>query len=86
LGRFASGYTLVTETKEIAMSQSDIDPDDELLITGDPDPVEEQEWDDGDEEKPAEAQRGRLEEREERQHGVQQHGDTFAVDSGASPY
>ena len=24
---------------------------------------------------------GRLEEREQRQHGVQQHGDTFAVDS-----
>jgi hypothetical protein len=63
----------------MAMSQSDIDPDDELLITGNPDPVEEQEWDDG--EKPAEAQPGRLEEREERQHGVQQHGDTFAVDS-----
>ena len=29
----------------------------------------------------SEEQIGRLEERERRQHGVQQHGDTFAVDS-----
>ena len=28
-----------------------------------------------------EEETGRLEEREERQHGVQQHGDTFAVES-----
>ena len=63
------------------MSQSDIDPDDALLIEGDPDQVEEQEWHGGNEQEPAEAQPGRLEEREQRQHGEQQHGDTFAVDT-----
>ena len=33
------------------------------------------------EESESAATAGRLEEREQRQHGVQQHGDTFAVDS-----
>jgi len=36
----------------------------------------------GADEPPAPAeQSGRLDEREQRQHGIQQHGDTFAVDS-----
>jgi hypothetical protein len=37
----------------------------------------------GDEDAPSpdEEQTGRLEEREQRQHAIQQHGDTFAVDS-----
>ena len=35
----------------------------------------------GDEATVSEEQTGRLDEREQRQHAVQQHGDTFAVDS-----
>jgi hypothetical protein len=32
---------------------------------------------------PDSSESGRLDEREQRQHGVQQHGDTFSVDSDA---
>ncbi len=64
------------------MSESDIDPEDEVLIEGVVKPVEEEEWDGADDEQSTERQPGRLEEREQRQNAEQQHGDTFAVDGG----
>jgi hypothetical protein len=62
------------------MSESDIDPEDELLIEGAPRAGEAEEWSGADEEQPGDGQPGGLEEREQRQHAVQQHGDTFAVE------
>ena len=56
------------------MSDAEIDPEDEELIGGDEELIE------GDEEEEDEAALGRLEEREQRQHSQQQHGDEFAVD------
>lgn len=53
------------------MSDAEIDPEDEELIESDRE----------DEDGPAETPPvGRLEEREQRQHSQQQHGDEFAVD------
>jgi len=54
------------------MSEALIDPEDEQLIEGEDADEEEQ----GD----VDQQPGRLEEREQRQHATQQHGDEFAVD------
>jgi len=64
------------------VSQSDIDPEDELLMEGRHEQVEDDEWQDADGGQPTERQPGRLEEREQRQHAEQQHGDNFAVEGG----
>ena len=62
------------------MSESDIDPEDALLIEGASTNGDEEEWHDADESQPAETEPGRLDEREQRQHALQQHGEPFAVE------
>jgi len=66
------------------MSESDIDPEDAQLIEGASRRGDEEEWHDSDESQPAEREAkrepGRLEEREQRQDALQQHGESFAVE------
>jgi hypothetical protein len=62
------------------MSEADIDPEDELLMEGGRKPLADEEWNDADEEETSEREPTRLEEREQRQHAKQQHGDEFAVE------
>jgi len=65
------------------MSQSDIDPEDEELIEGES-REDDREWRDSEETDVPGRQPGRMEEREERRHAKQQHGDEFAVDGPGS--
>jgi len=60
------------------VSESDIDPEDEELIEGES-PESDREWQDSEDADPPERRPGRMEERAERQHSLQQHGDEFAV-------
>jgi len=70
--------------EEEAMSESDIDPEDEALIEGES-RESDREWKDSEDADLSERQPGRMEERAERQHSPQQHGDEFAVEGGSMP-